>query len=290
MGFACCVVSGPGSGGQLLDLANLFTSSIVVARVPLALSGSDTSRDICLVREDSSQNLELPVRVVHDSGDQLCLSMVEIIDSGVNVVTVVDTGLHFGCELDDEGLDLLEVLSLEGSNHFIGLVGKGLVLAEASPHVALDIDAEVAEEETGLEVSRCSGRDGGVDLTVAIGLARVGESSAGAGEGDGDGLSGVEDDGRIGRLGLTSVRLDHDLEDVALLDARNGVSDVHALGLVDVVGGALGRVLAEEEVPQEEVHPEASIIGDADTAGLDGRSGGRDGSEKSASKSFHSKY
>ena len=144
--------------------------------------------------------------------------------------------------------------------------------------------------EASLEISRGGGRDGGVDLTVAISLARVGKSSAGAGECDGDGLSGVENDGRISRLGLTSVSLNHDLEDVALLDARNGISDVHALGLVDIVGLALGRVLAEEEVPEEEVHPESSIIGDTDTAGLDGRSGRRDGSEKSASKSFHIKY
>ena len=148
----------PRVGNHPLDLADGLTSTVVVARVPLGLSVSNTASDVSLALHDDLEDLELPIGVGLGSLDGVRLVVVHVVDGGVLVgLASLDAVLGLRDELLDGVLDLSPVLGLEGSDEGIGGVSDLLVLTEAGLHVGLDIDTVVSHEETGLEVSGGNG-------------------------------------------------------------------------------------------------------------------------------------
>ena len=156
--------SSPWGEENVLNATDGLTGTVVVASVPLGLSGGGIGLNILHAGADDLEELELPVGVSSEGLDDGLLVVPLVINILVGWIVVADTSvsLDFREEFLDSRNDSGPVLVLKGGNESIGVVGQFLIWREARVDIGTDIDTEGSVEDTGLEVCDGSGGDSGV--------------------------------------------------------------------------------------------------------------------------------
>ena len=149
---------------ESVNLADLDTSLVPLARIPVGDSGLSASLDVSTVGEDRLGGMDLPVGVIHGASDGVVLVVISIMD--INVLGVGDArggvGDSLGAVFSEDSLNLRPFLGLNVGNEGVGIVGNLLVGNEALVDEGADIGSGETHENTSLEVGGGSGGNGSV--------------------------------------------------------------------------------------------------------------------------------